>query len=369
MKVGIITIHHTSNYGAVLQAFALSQFIRFQGHEVEIIDYQPEAANKFYWKAMRFLKRSGPLGMPSFDQASFSRYCKYLKFQKFFKKYLPLSQIKFSDRNSLKQHAHQYDLVIAGSDQIWCLDNPFRGFDTSFFLDFIASDTGCAKASYAASCGSSNTFGDRKHEVSQLINQIDHVSVRDGNSLRLVKQECGRDQVNLVLDPTFLGNYRQLIVKPKLKNKYLLLYQHGSLTEAEENLIQHVADEQNLVIVSVGKHSSLAKHNFLAADPREWLGLFSSAEHVFTNTFHGTIFSLIFRRNFTVLARQSKQNKIQDLLGRFGIDNHILNCDDNQTFDIKDHSIFDTECHDLSAHINQEVENSKIFLRKCLASS
>ncbi|NEO67686.1 MAG: polysaccharide pyruvyl transferase family protein, partial [Moorea sp. SIO4G2] len=226
MKVGIITIHHTSNYGAVLQAFALSQFIRNQGHDVEIIDYQPQAANKFYWKKMRFLNRSGPLGMPRFDQASFKGYCKYLKFQKFFKNYLPLSKTKFPDKNSLKQHNHQYDLVIAGSDQIWCLDNPFRGFDPSFFLDFIPSDTGCAKASYAASCGSSNTFGDRKDEISGLINQIDHISVRDANSLRLVKQECRRDQVTLVLDPTFLGDYGQLIVKPSLKNKYLLLYKH-----------------------------------------------------------------------------------------------------------------------------------------------
>lgn len=368
MKIGILTFHHTSNYGAVLQAYALSQFIQSQGHEVEIIDYQPDAANKFYWKAMRFLSRSGPLRIPRFNKDAFHRYWKYHKFQSFFKRYFHLSKVRFSEREALITYNYQYDLVICGSDQIWCLDNPFRGFDPSFFLDFVTSKTGSRTASYAASCGSTNSFGDKKDKISQLINQIGDISVRDANSLRLVQQDCGRE-ATLVLDPTFLGNYQQLIVRHPIRNKYLLLYQHGSLTEAEENLIRHVAHEQNLVIVSVGNHSLLAKYNFVAADPREWLGLFSKAEHIFTNTFHGTIFSLIFRRNFTVLARQSKQNKIQDLLSRFGIEHHILNYDENTTFDIKEHFLSETECHNLSEHINQEVEKSKNFLRKCLASS
>ncbi|NEO36142.1 MAG: polysaccharide pyruvyl transferase family protein [Moorea sp. SIOASIH] len=368
MKVGIITIHHTSNYGAVLQAFALSQFIRSQGHEVEIIDYQPQAANEFYWKAMRFLNRSGLLGMPRFDQASFKRYWKYIKFQKFFKKYLPLSKTKFSDRNSLKQHAHQYDLVIAGSDQIWCLDNPFRGFDPSFFLDFIASDTGCVKASYAASCGSSNTFGDRKDEISGLINQIDHISVRDGNSLRLVKQECGRDQVTLVLDPTFLGDYRQLIAKPRLKNKYLLLYKHGALNERENCLIKKIADKKDLDIVSVGSHSSLAKHNFAEADPKEWLGLFNQADHIVTNTFHGTIFSLLFKRNFTVIANPSKQNKIQDLLSRFGLDKNIFNFEADDNFDWDNCLLSEARYDELWQAFSPEIEHSKHFLMTILSS-
>lgn len=372
MKVGILTFHHTSNYGAVLQAFALCQFIQSQGHEAEIIDYQPKAANAFYWKAMRFITRSGPLRSPKFDQMSFLRYWKYRKFQSFFRQNLTLSKAHFVSREALAHSQHDYDLVVCGSDQIWSLDTPFRGFDPSFFLDFIQPDSSCRKASYAASCGSTSSFGDKEKEISQLINRIDAIAVRDSNTGQMVRQTCNRE-ATLVLDPTFLGHYETIVVFPKVSRKYLLLYQHGALSKAEENTVRKVASDRSLEIVSVGKNSPLAQHNFVTADPGEWLGLFSQASHIFTNTFHGTIFSLIFRRNFTVFARASKQNKIQDLLGRFSLLHHIVtyNQNEGQAEDFSRDIPFLSE-KDYAAiwkKIEYEINVSKGFLLKILAAS
>lgn len=84
MKVGILTFHHTANYGAVLQSLALSRYIKSLGHDVEIIDYRPEEAEKVHWNNMRFLKLLPPYRNPKFsliDINAFKRFIKYLKFQ------------------------------------------------------------------------------------------------------------------------------------------------------------------------------------------------------------------------------------------------------------------------------------------------
>ena len=315
MKIGILTFHHTANYGGVLQSLALSRYIQSLGYNVEIIDYRPEEVEKFYWNNMRFLKLLPPYRTPQFsliDIDAFKRFIKYLKFQIFFNKYLPLSKQIFKTSKELLNIRNKYDLVICGSDQIWHLNCSFRKFDSSFFLDFVNTDTSKI-ASYAASFGSTHNLGEYSLLISQLINRLNFISVRDLNSFNLVKQLCDCDS-QIVLDPTFLIDYDDLIVNPKIQEKFLIIYYHNCLSRTEEDAIIKFAHQHKLKIVSVGTSSEIADYCFINLEPREWLGLFKKSEFVFTNTFHGVIFSIIFRRQFVVLPLLEKSNKIDYLI-------------------------------------------------------
>ena len=115
MKIGILTFHHTANYGAVLQSFALSTFIRSLGHDVEIIDYRPREAEEFYWNNMRFLKLFPPYRTPKFGLIDFDaleRYIKFWKFQIFFKRYFRIIMkfMEYSKKGNLFIYCKAYFL-------------------------------------------------------------------------------------------------------------------------------------------------------------------------------------------------------------------------------------------------------------------
>jgi polysaccharide pyruvyl transferase WcaK-like protein len=363
MKVGILTFHHTPNYGAALQAYALWVTIKNQGHDVEIIDYRPEQIEKFYWGGMSPIKiRPFRKGL-RFDVDSLRRLLKYFKFRAFLSKKILLSKKSFRKINDLRNFKHRYDLVICGSDQIWCLDSSFRNFDPSFFLDFIDRKDDCKKISYAASFGSTEDLGSHREVVCKLLNDFDAISVRDTNSLDIVQEGCNQ-QASLVLDPTFLASYGQLISSPQRDREYLLIYSHGSFTLQEESLIKGIAQQLNLEIVSVGYYNRVAQENCLTAGPEEWLGYFSKASYVITNTFHGTIFSLIFRRRFAVLPCQGKMQKISDLLRRIDLCDQVVNMTSAQSVSdlVEIHSTKQINYALVGDKIENEVQISKDYL-------
>ena len=367
MKIGILTFHHTANYGAVLQSFALSTFIRSLGHDVEIIDYRPREAEEFYWNNMRFLKLFPPYRTPKFGLIDFDaleRYIKFWKFQIFFKRYLPLSKPCLKSKEELLTLKSQYDLVICGSDQIWSLNSYFRKFDTSFFLDFVDTET-TQLASYAASFGSTYDLGERAHLIYPLINRLNFISVRDLNSFNLIKQLCGRDS-HIVLDPTFLVAYDDLIVNPHLGEKYLVLYLQSSPSKIEEDAIVKIAHQFGLKIVSAGHFSPIADKCLINLDPREWLGLLKNSTVVITDTFHGTIFSLIFKRQFMILNIPEKSNKIDYLLDAFALKDRHLKAEE---FISENVSIPVINYDLIWEKINTQIESSKCFISQVLLKS
>jgi polysaccharide pyruvyl transferase WcaK-like protein len=366
MKVAILTFHHTSNYGAVLQAYALWKTIRSEGHEVELIDYRPEKVEKYYWQGIQPLKiRPFRKGL-RLDRDAVHKLLKYIRFRLFLSKEVTRTK-RLPDKNDLKRLEHQYDLIICGSDQIWCLDSPFREFDASFFLDFIDKQSPCKKVSYAASFGSTESLEKYQETVCKLINDLDAVSVRDANSLGIVKEQCDR-QASLVLDPTFLVSYENLISAPKDSEDFLLIYNHGSFTKQEESMIEMLASQMNLKIVSVGYENRIAQENFVGAGPYEWLSYFSRASYIVTNTFHGSIFSIIFRKQFTILPYQGKMQKIDDLLGRLDLTDRVLNLSNSRsTSENVQEQIANLIDYDTAAKkIENEVCQSKDYLLSCL---
>ncbi|MFQ4142097.1 polysaccharide pyruvyl transferase family protein [Chlorogloeopsis sp. ULAP02] len=325
MKIGILTYHHTLNYGATLQAYALYKTLEQLGHDVEIIDYRPRVAIKFYAKQLHPIWRSRYRFY--FNQHFIQNIIKFWKMRQFLSSKMKLSSNTFYSKKELKIFNNQYNAVVCGSDELWNL-NSFRGFDPSFFLDFINSKN-TLKLSYAASFGNTESLMELRNYIYQLINDFDVISVRDSNSLRLVS-ECDRQAVK-VLDPTFLAKYNDILVPPNIKKKYLLIYA-TDLSVKQENFVKSVANAKNLIPISIGYYNKVAHYNFIGVSPEEWLGYFSQAEYVVTSFYHGTIFSLIFRKPFTVFTKTYKAHKVQDLLNNLGLENRIFTDTDNAEF-------------------------------------
>ncbi|ODH00812.1 hypothetical protein A4S05_31515 [Nostoc sp. KVJ20] len=361
MKIGIITFHHVDNYGATLQAYALWNFLNSQGYDVEIIDYRPTKIAWIYFRSLLPIKRVkiniNENKKIRINEKSFINISRAWKMRRFLLSNLKLSNRKVYSKKGLEYYEDKYDVIICGSDQVWCLDS-FRGYNSSFFLDFV-NNTTTRKISYAASFGNTIKLGDFQKEIYTLINQFQSISVRDSNSLKIITNECEKDAVK-VLDPTFLINYDALKRPPKIKDQYLLLYIQSDMETEEEYFIKLLAEEKNLTIVSVGKYNQLAQINLEAASPKEWIGLYSQASYIVTNTYHGAVFSIIFKKLFNVFVPNDKSNKVTDLLIDLGLQNRIFS--DQLKYQILSKQIFDIDYKTVHEILESKILESKKYL-------
>ncbi|NEO94751.1 MAG: polysaccharide pyruvyl transferase family protein [Moorea sp. SIO3G5] len=324
MKVGILTFHNTTNYGATLQAYALMQVIQSQGHEVELIDYRPYRVGLAYLKHLYVNKCFR-------FRYSISNTVKSWKMRQFLLSRMGLSKLKFYRKTSLDSWNPDYDVVVCGSDEIWELGKVIESiplgtdFCLSYFFDFI-SNPKTRKVSYAPSCGPTKTFGNHREKVSQLLKNFHAISVRDAHSLKLLSEEYGI-QATKVLDPTFLADFKDITASVPIQQKYILVY--GALSGDEQNYVKAVADREELEIISIGYPCQVADVNRVDIGPEEWLGYYAQASYVFTSFYHGTIFSIIFNKPFTTFSRSTagdnKSKKVQDLLKDLDIEDRLLN--------------------------------------------
>ncbi|MEN2383780.1 MAG: polysaccharide pyruvyl transferase family protein [Gloeotrichia echinulata DEX184] len=269
-KIGIITYHFTINYGASLQAYALSNFLQKHGYDVEFIDYRPKS---IVWEQKKFLYPKRCLLNPSLILESTK---KIITMNTFVEKHIKLSQKRFDNSKSLKEHKHAYDIVICGSDEIWNVNYGNRGLDTPYFLDFI-SGKDARKVSYAPSFGSTKTLGLHKEEIFNLLKDFQAISVRDNNSLSLVNQyDLDVPNITKVVDPTFLVNYEDIMKIPSGNNKYILVY--GFLDQKEAQYVKTLAEKERLDIISIGSRQIHLKPflnlNLFDVSPEYWLGYF-----------------------------------------------------------------------------------------------
>jgi hypothetical protein len=321
MKVGILTYHHVTNYGSWLQAYALKTVLQQLGHSVEFVDYRPYKSVFYYLQAL-YPFRQGKR-RPYFNPDWIANIIKAWKFRQLLRNKMTLGKPKCYTQTGLRQYAQRYDVLICGSDQIWDIHSPIRRYDSAYFLDFAANQT-TRKISYAASCGSTTELGTYRTEVTQLLNQFETILVRDRNTLNLLQQDCQLTATK-VLDPTLLmADYSELVRLPQTKQKYLLVYYQGRMPLAQVALTQAIARARGLSIISVGYHHPVAQQNLIGIGIEEWLGYFSQASYVLTDTFHGTIFSILFRRPFSVFVNAAKSLKVIDLLNDVGLENRAI---------------------------------------------
>lgn len=327
VRVGIVTFHRAENYGAFLQVYALQNAVNsiVDGIVSEVIDYQPESIEKVYkvglggWYDKRYsIKTNCIRGLEHFYQLPLIN-----KRKKKFNQCIAL--LKLSKR--LTTTPEQYDVVILGSDQIW---NPAatEGVIPYYYgkhSGYISKRT----ISYAASIGGMLFSKEQEITAGKLLSQLDAISIREKSHKQYVEKLSG-NSVSVVIDPTFLVErslWEQFAVEP-LKGKYILYY---SLENNKElfNMAKSLAKMRNLPLVVIAlpplfkPKCDVAIKYVYDVGPREFVGLIRNAECVFTNSFHATCFSIIFRKEFYTYLHSKTGSRMQDLLEELGLDTQM----------------------------------------------
>ncbi len=348
-KVGIITFHYGTNYGALIQAYALMQAVDKLGHNAVIIDYQPRNAKKFY-------KDYFPLNPAKWLKSStYHAWKKNKQFKLFKDKYFNL-KYKASSNSELADMNLDLDCVITGSDQVWNI-NSYRGCDPAFYLDFIGQKN-IKRISYAASLGNTSDYREHKNNVSDWLSKFSAISVREKTSIEIVQQLTNMDIVQ-VLDPVFLADFSTITPKPIIKQPYILFYLM-EYSDFNRNAIKAIENRFKLPSVVIGK--KYKKMNYISANPSEWLSLLKHAHFVATDSFHGTCFSILNKKDFVTLPHTNKSSRHKDILNTAGLNdrfasniNELENCLNNKiNFSLVENKI--------SLEINRSME----FLRNAI---
>ena len=292
MKIGILTFHKAYNYGAVLQAFALQKKLAALGCESEIIDYRSIEKRK-KTKLFSYNTEMNIKGNVSKFIRVIYRYPKNKNFDLFMSEEMSVSPESYSTFYEMEEldKTGKYDTYIVGSDQVWNFNNNCR--DKTFLLSFCHDNN--KKNSYAASIGNVNFDSEMMDLYTHELSGFHVLSVREESSINefdFLKNNHAR----AAIDPTLLlekNDYIEITSKRIIPQKYAFLYTIGDVRNLR-SYAKNFCVENNLKLID-SKHSS---EFFLNSSPRDFLSFIYNAEYVFTNSFHGTAFSIIFQKYF-----------------------------------------------------------------------
>lgn len=313
MKVGTLTFHWASNYGAILQAYALQQFLRDRGVSTEIVDYVPVRV-----VAIRFVQR--------LRQRAFADFARERKMRRFRRHHLSVSAKRYRSRPSLGNSGGKYDAFVCGSDQIWnewFTLNAEGGPTLSYLLDFVPPEA--KRISYAASFGVDHLSREMIEVVKPALAKFDALSVREQSGAAIVAS-LGM-AATVVVDPTLLltaTDYEKLIGahRPAVTYRLFSYLLHGDQVAANE-----VRDY--LVATHFPGERPYQKGPISVLD---WLYHLKNAEQVLTNSFHGVVFCLIFKRPFVVVAVEgagsTMNGRFATLLAAVGLEDRMVRSSD-----------------------------------------
>ncbi len=319
MKIGIVTQPLVGNYGGFLQAWALQEKLRKMGHEPMTVDYL-QKATPWYIILLSWIKTI--LFRCLGKRRSFLKLGAAVErkemFDKFVKKNMSLThRVRNYKSNLVKQYG--FEAVISGSDQVW---RPrYNKYLKDMFLRFVRK-YGVKKIAYAASFGVDTwEYNDRQTKTcSYLAKQLDVISVRESSGVTLCKDKLGVQAIE-TLDPTLLHtaeDYKKLCADiPQSTEPYLASYVLD-LTPEKQQFIEEIAKQQGLPI-----------HIFSADSKAElsieqWLAIYRDAEFVVTDSFHGTVLSILFQKPFLAIVNAARgASRFCSLLSKFGLEDRL----------------------------------------------
>lgn len=311
-KIGLVTVTN-HNYGSILQTYALQTAVRNLGGDTLIMQYAESKAAKI----RRFCNKEYAISRMKMIYKKVAMSMLYPKqkhllgeransFREFINKELYFSPL-YTSLHSLSVASSEYNMVLLGSDQVWHPMNLLMNF---FTLNFVPDDV--KKGAYAPSFGVSNIPDSYKKAYSDYISRIECVSCREMAGVKLVKELTGRD-VPMVCDPTMLLTSKDwescLSDKVRIKEKYVLCYFIGDNPNHRE-VVTEYAKMHRLKIVAllhideyIASDEKYADYTPYDVGPAEFLYLVKNAECVMTDSFHASVFSLQFHRNFYTFNR------------------------------------------------------------------
>jgi exopolysaccharide biosynthesis predicted pyruvyltransferase EpsI len=321
MKIGILTFHWATNYGAVLQAYALQNYLRKKGYDVYIINYRPKQYKKSLFKCfinLRFLL------FPTLIK-------EYLKEQKLevFRKENLNETIEYESLSQLKNNPPLMDVYICGSDQIWNPHFTTKGENnkstSTYFLDFGESDI--KRIAYSVSFGCEKYPKEAANVAMKYLPNFTNISVRENSGISIIKK-LGYNNIVKLPDPTILLCKQEydFLTRNENNGKNIFVYMLRNENINKKKILSHFEKGYKLKLCD-RKYSIYSIEN--------WLSNIKNASFVITNSFHGMVFSIIFHVPFVVIKAKGNSAGMNDrffsLLSEIGLGNRIIS--DSNNFD------------------------------------
>lgn len=342
-EVGILTFHNATNYGACLQAFALQTKLTEMGHPADIVDYRPAAVEDDFGIIIKNQLRDACKNPVSFVKFWISvvlhlpwRVLRENNFLRFRQKNYSLSDETYSDLSELRAGAQKlpYSHYFFGSDQVWNPDIT-KGVDPAYFGAFCPD--GAVKSSYAASTGSRQPSAEEKKEIQEQLKNVNNISVREAASAEWLS-EITEKPISVCVDPTLLltpETWDKYCKKTNVRGDYILVYVLEINPELS-NLVASIAKEKNLPVLffDIKNRYGCKAISKNIADPFSFISYLKDAKYVITNSFHGTVFSVLFRKQFLCLPNRTNPTRMVELLQKLGLgDRLVASADDIAALD------------------------------------
>ena len=369
MKIGILTLPLHTNYGGILQVYALQTVLERMGHEVRVIEKKRKPLRLPAYKiplcygkriAMNLLGHKTPV----FYERKYNREQPVVRqnTDNFIHKYIHL--VQYDDFSDIKES--EYDAIVVGSDQVWRPKYFGNNIIEQAYLKF-AEDWNIKRIAYAASFGTDEWeySSQQTKACGRLLKKFDAVSLREESGVELCKQHFGVDAYH-VLDPTMLldkEDYIKLFTDAHTpKSKGNLLYYILDETEEKKAFIKRIADERGLIPFRVNskvenKNASLSERIQLPVE--QWLRGFYDAEFVVTDSFHACVFSILFGKSFVVFGNLGRGlSRFTSLLTMLGLGNRMVIAAENLN------NLKRIDFDDIYKHLNKLKDCSLNFLSK-----
>ena len=310
MKVALLTIWHEMNYGAELQAYATIRLLQQLGHHVQMIDIRLSDCHRpnINGRIGNFISSFGPARR---------------KFDAFWKKHIPTTR-RYTTVQELQIAPPEADVYIVGSDQVW---NPELTGDFSkvFFLNF-GSDS-VRRVSYASSFGTSEwNAPSLTNDVKDLLNRFTAISSREQSGVDILRETFDQSATQ-VIDPTLLfPSYPELT--GELRQKKTLVYYPLSDDYELMNYAASLSEKLGLELVN-NKETTVVFGRFPwdRVGIEEWVRNIAEAKFVITRSFHGLIFSILYKKPFAIIAgRNNRGTRVKDLLNQLGLSDRYFDC-------------------------------------------
>lgn len=353
-KIGILTFHRALSYGAMLQAYALQNFMLELGIDNEIVNYDCKYMVDHYQKNFRVIKGNKIKGV-AWNLLTLDSVRKERKTRdEFVNKHFRLSEAY--DVTNINTSADKFSAFVVGSDQVWsptCV-----GFDPVYFLNFAKPHQ---KFSYAASIAAKAIPDSLKAEYKNRLKDFQTYSVREESGVEIVKDLTGKEAL-VNIDPTLLltKDKWDKLATDVLNEPYIFLF----TVLKPKNLIDYALElsrKTGIKVVYLNKAMLRKDKEITYMDPvtaDKFIGLIKNASYVCTNSFHGTAFSIIYHKNFVVETEtcHSRNIRSEELMKRLGLEKRIMNSESKADID----SLSDWDY--VEEQLQVEREKSKDYL-------
>ncbi|MDO5852426.1 MAG: polysaccharide pyruvyl transferase family protein [Methanobacteriaceae archaeon] len=319
-KIGIITFHRATNYGAVLQGFALQKKLEQIKYQSEIIDYRNEYFERIYGIQKDFNTNNPLKKIVYFLCKNYFFIQKKIKFRKFIKENICISnKIYKSEINTLNS---RYDYFITGSDQVFNLD--LTQNDLTYYLDFCDDNK---RFSYAASFGHKKILDEEMSDYKKLLSTFSKLSIRENDTSKLINEKLNLN-TRVDIDPTLLFSRKQWDDLLNLKKCCLeegIFYYKVAEPVKLTKYVSEFSEHNNKFVVEINSNLRKSSKEFIikrTLGPKEFVEMIKKSEYVATTSFHATVFALLYHKKLILELKDINgkiNNRVINLLNSVGI--------------------------------------------------